>query len=491
MGVKTGSRGCRDGEQHPGVRRVVGSTHGCRGSPDRAQCPRAQRVPARVCAWGRGTAGAAARQLRGRGGQKGVQWGARGHSRVLWGAMGLTGVQQGAMGHRRLRWGAAGCDGAQRYLLRVGVGGGGQDVGDEGTVLDVLVVTHHVDGVLARLRGPVPHVTRAVPLVVTLDLGLRWALDGETWGTVAPLGDVVLQETPRVPGTTSPCPCPCPQGDATPYVPVVVTPSPCPCLHCGVPQPVPVSPVWWHLLCAHVPVVVTPRLCPGSCHPMCLRVPRVMSPSLCPCLHHSVPQPDPVSPAWWHPVCTHVPRMVPPNISPCPPLWPAPVCTRVPIFTLPSLCSRPHHGATQPVPVSPQPCPPACPHRSVPHPVPTSPPPCHPIHLHVPTAMPPPNPKPPFPRLVPPIHPTGVIPPLPPVSPLTQGAHFSADGFHHEVCRLAHHSTLQSRSPSSHLLGPPVRVPPAPRRGCGYRVSTGWGGPLAPTAPPPPSPGAW
>lgn len=302
-------RGCKDGERHPGVRRVprwwvapvgAGGPQTRRNAHGHRVCQRGsvpgdegQRVPLH------GSCGA--------GGQKGVQWGATGHSRVQWGSVGSSRAQRGTEGCNGVQWGTAGCNGvqkaamgcygAQRYLLGVGVGGGGQDVGNEGTVLDVLVVTHHVDGVLARLRGPVPHVTRAVPLVVTLDLGLRWALDGETWGTVAPLGDVVLQETPRVPGTASPCLCPCPQGDATPYVPMVVTPSPCPCLHCGVPQPVPMSPVWWHLLCAHVPVVVTPSLCPGLCHPICLHVPRVMSPSLCPCPRGDVPQSVPTSPS--------------------------------------------------------------------------------------------------------------------------------------------------------------------------------------------------
>lgn len=45
-------------------------------------------------------------------------------------------------------------------------------MGDEGAVLDVLVVTDDVDGVVAGLAGPVVHVAGAVALVVTLDFGL-------------------------------------------------------------------------------------------------------------------------------------------------------------------------------------------------------------------------------------------------------------------------------------------------------------------------------
>ena len=68
-------------------------------------------------------------------------------------------------------------------LLWEDIVGGGEDVGHEGAVLDVLVVADHVDGVVAGLRGPVAHVARAVALVVALDLGLRRALDGEACRT--------------------------------------------------------------------------------------------------------------------------------------------------------------------------------------------------------------------------------------------------------------------------------------------------------------------
>lgn len=54
------------------------------------------------------------------------------------------------------------------------------DAGHEGAVLNVFVVTGHVDGVLARLRRPVADVARAVVLVLALDLGLGRPLDGET-----------------------------------------------------------------------------------------------------------------------------------------------------------------------------------------------------------------------------------------------------------------------------------------------------------------------
>lgn len=65
------------------------------------------------------------------------------------------------------------------YLFGEAIGGGGKDVRNEGAVFDVLIVTDDMHGVLAWLRGPVPHVARPVPLVVALDLGLRRALDGE------------------------------------------------------------------------------------------------------------------------------------------------------------------------------------------------------------------------------------------------------------------------------------------------------------------------
>lgn len=55
------------------------------------------------------------------------------------------------------------------------------DVGHEGTVLNVFIITHDMDGVLARFSGPVPHVTRPVILIFTLDPGLRRTLNGEAY----------------------------------------------------------------------------------------------------------------------------------------------------------------------------------------------------------------------------------------------------------------------------------------------------------------------
>lgn len=65
------------------------------------------------------------------------------------------------------------------HLVREAVRWGWLDVGDEGRVSDVLVITDDMHRILPRLRGPVPHVTGAIPFVITLDLGLRGPLDGE------------------------------------------------------------------------------------------------------------------------------------------------------------------------------------------------------------------------------------------------------------------------------------------------------------------------
>lgn len=46
------------------------------------------------------------------------------------------------------------------------------NVGDERRVPDVLIITDDMHGILPGLRGPVPHVTRAVAFVITLNLGL-------------------------------------------------------------------------------------------------------------------------------------------------------------------------------------------------------------------------------------------------------------------------------------------------------------------------------
>ena len=67
------------------------------------------------------------------------------------------------------------------YLLREDVIGCGEDVGHEGAVLNIFVVTDDMNGVVASLRGPIAHIAGAVALVVTLDLSLGWAFDGKAW----------------------------------------------------------------------------------------------------------------------------------------------------------------------------------------------------------------------------------------------------------------------------------------------------------------------
>lgn len=67
------------------------------------------------------------------------------------------------------------------HLLRVAVGGVGDNQGHERAVFNVRAVAGDVDGVLSGLRGPVGHVARAVVLVLALYLGLGRSLDGKTW----------------------------------------------------------------------------------------------------------------------------------------------------------------------------------------------------------------------------------------------------------------------------------------------------------------------
>lgn len=54
-------------------------------------------------------------------------------------------------------------------------------MGHERAVFNVSVVTGNVDGVFSGLCGPVGDITRAVVLVLTLDLGLGRSLNGKTW----------------------------------------------------------------------------------------------------------------------------------------------------------------------------------------------------------------------------------------------------------------------------------------------------------------------
>lgn len=51
----------------------------------------------------------------------------------------------------------------------------------KGRVLDVFVVAEHVHSILARLCGPVAHVTGPIALVITFNLGLRWTLNRKAW----------------------------------------------------------------------------------------------------------------------------------------------------------------------------------------------------------------------------------------------------------------------------------------------------------------------
>lgn len=67
------------------------------------------------------------------------------------------------------------------YLVRVVGFVIRDDVGHEGTVFDVFIITHDMDGVFARFGRPVLHITRAVVLILTLDPGLRRTLDGEAY----------------------------------------------------------------------------------------------------------------------------------------------------------------------------------------------------------------------------------------------------------------------------------------------------------------------
>lgn len=62
--------------------------------------------------------------------------------------------------------------GPQLHLVWEAVGHSRLDVGNEGRVLDVLIITDDMHGVLPGLCGPVPHIAGAIPLVITLDLGL-------------------------------------------------------------------------------------------------------------------------------------------------------------------------------------------------------------------------------------------------------------------------------------------------------------------------------
>lgn len=57
-------------------------------------------------------------------------------------------------------------------LLREDVIGCRKDVGHEGAVLDVLVVTNDMDSIVTWLSGPIAHITGAVTLIITLNFSL-------------------------------------------------------------------------------------------------------------------------------------------------------------------------------------------------------------------------------------------------------------------------------------------------------------------------------
>lgn len=56
------------------------------------------------------------------------------------------------------------------------------DEGHVWAVLDVFIVTHDVNGILAGLPGPVLDVTGAIILVIVLYLRLGGAFNGKPWG---------------------------------------------------------------------------------------------------------------------------------------------------------------------------------------------------------------------------------------------------------------------------------------------------------------------
>lgn len=60
----------------------------------------------------------------------------------------------------------------------------GDDLHHEWRVLDVFALAENVHGVLAGLGGPVADVARAVALIVTLNLGLRWTFHRKTWSKI-------------------------------------------------------------------------------------------------------------------------------------------------------------------------------------------------------------------------------------------------------------------------------------------------------------------
>lgn len=66
-------------------------------------------------------------------------------------------------------------------LLWEDVVGSRKDMSHKGTVFDVFIVADNVHGVVAWFCRPIGHIAGAVALVVTLDLGLGWSLNGKAY----------------------------------------------------------------------------------------------------------------------------------------------------------------------------------------------------------------------------------------------------------------------------------------------------------------------
>lgn len=68
---------------------------------------------------------------------------------------------------------------SRHYLLREDIIGSWEDVGHEGAVLDILIITNDMDSIVTGLGGPVAYITGAIPLIIALNFSLRWAFDRE------------------------------------------------------------------------------------------------------------------------------------------------------------------------------------------------------------------------------------------------------------------------------------------------------------------------
>lgn len=58
------------------------------------------------------------------------------------------------------------------YLFGEDVIGCRKDMGNEGAVFDVLVITNDMDGIVTGLSGPVAHVTGAITLIIAFNFSL-------------------------------------------------------------------------------------------------------------------------------------------------------------------------------------------------------------------------------------------------------------------------------------------------------------------------------